>query len=42
MNPSDLCWATGVYTGDCICDFCDHKFECSGYDSSDDDDDDDD
>lgn len=39
-NSSDLCWLTGVYTDDCICDFCDHRFECSGYDSSDDDDDD--
>ncbi len=37
MNPTDLCWKTGVYTDGCICDFCEHKEECSGYEDDDDD-----
>ena len=37
MNPTDLCWKTGVYTDSCICDFCEHKEECSGYEGDDDD-----
>ena len=41
MNPTELCWQTGEYSDACICDFCDHKNECSGYDSHDDDDEDD-
>ena len=36
MNPTDLCWETGVYTDSCICDFCEHKEECSGYEDDDD------
>lgn len=36
MNPTDLCWKTGVYTDACICDFCEHKEECSGYEDDDD------
>lgn len=36
QNPTDRCWETGVYTDDCICDFCSHKEICSGYDYSDD------
>lgn len=39
MNPTEHCWATGEYTDDCICDFCNHKHECSGYDHDEDDDD---
>lgn len=39
MNPTEHCWATGEYTDDCICDFCDHRHECSGYDHDEDDDD---
>lgn len=31
MNPTDVCWETGNYTDDCICELCDHKDECSGY-----------
>lgn len=30
MYPTDLCWQTGRYTDDSICEFCDHKEECSG------------
>ena len=37
MSPSDRCWATGCYTDDCICEICDHRFECSGYDDHEDD-----
>ena len=37
MNPTDLCWETGVYTDNCICDFCEHKEECSGYEGNNDD-----
>ena len=36
MDPSELCWQTGNFTDDCICEFCDHKHECSGYDEGDD------
>lgn len=36
MTPNDLCWETGEYTDDCICDFCDHKYECSGYEDDND------
>lgn len=36
MNPTDLCWKTDVYTDACICDFCEHKEECSGYEDDDD------
>ena len=35
MNPTDLCWETGVFTDDCECEFCNHKEECSGYDKND-------
>lgn len=34
MEPTELCWETGNYTDDC--EFCDHNFECSGYDRDDD------
>lgn len=35
MYPTDMCWETGNYTNDCNCDFCQHKFECSGYEDFD-------
>ncbi len=35
MDPTDVCWETGNYTDDCICEFCDHKDECSGYEGDD-------
>lgn len=31
MLPTERCWQTGEFTDDCICDFCEHKDECSGY-----------
>ena len=31
MNANDNCWYTGNYTDDCECEFCSHKWECSGY-----------
>lgn len=33
----EYCWETGHYT-DQICEFCDHKEECSGYEGNDDED----
>lgn len=36
MEVTDRCWETGEYTDDCICELCDHKDECSGYDDDDD------
>ena len=41
MDATDRCWQTGNYTDDCICEFCSHKFECSGYTGDEFDDDDD-
>lgn len=35
MEAADHCWETGEYTDDCICELCDHKDECSGYDDDD-------
>lgn len=32
-DPTEVCWNTGIYSDSCICDFCSHNFECSGYDS---------
>ena len=29
MNPMELCWQTGNYTDECICDCCEHNYECS-------------
>lgn len=40
MYPTEKCWQTGIYTDDCECEFCEHKFECSGYESDDEKDDD--
>ena len=29
---NEFCWETGRYIGDyCVCELCDHKYECSGY-----------
>lgn len=39
MYPSDICWETGEYTDDRICEFCSHRHECSGADLHDDEDD---
>lgn len=36
MYPTEICWLTGNYTDDCICEFCEHKNECSGYEENDD------
>ena len=36
-DPNEYCWQTGNYTGDCDCEACYHKSECSGYDRKDDD-----
>lgn len=30
-DASELCWSTGTYNDSCICEFCNHKEECSGY-----------
>ena len=38
-KPTDLCYETGEYTDDCECMFCEHKYECSGYNDDDEDDD---
>ena len=34
-SAADRCWETGDFTDDCICEFCDHKEECSGYSEED-------
>ncbi len=31
MDATDRCWETGTYTDECICEMCEHKNECSGY-----------
>ena len=31
MYPTERCWETGVFTDECVCEFCSHKYECSGY-----------
>ena len=31
MLPTERCRKTGEFTDDCICEFCAHKDECSGY-----------
>lgn len=30
----DSCWETGIYNGE-ECEFCPHKYECSGYEDRD-------
>lgn len=37
MDLNEKCWETGYYSDECICELCDHRYECSGYDSSEDD-----
>lgn len=39
MDDTEKCWNTGEYTDNCICELCDHKDECSGYEDHDDNDD---
>ena len=31
MESTDRCWETGAFTDDCICELCEHRDECSGY-----------
>lgn len=31
INPNERCWETGNYDGECDCELCMHKHECSGY-----------
>lgn len=31
-SVEEYCWQTGNYLSDCDCEFCYHKFECSGSD----------
>ena len=38
MDATEKCWITGNYTDECICELCDHKHECSGYEDHDEDD----
>ena len=38
MQPTELCWQTGNYTEECVCEFCAHKYECSGSDLDEDED----
>jgi hypothetical protein len=38
MGANEFCWETGKYTDECSCEFCEHKYECSGYEGSDDED----
>ena len=33
MEAPERCWETGEFTDECICEFCDHKYECSGYEN---------
>ena len=34
ISAEDLCWATGTST-DSVCEICEHRFECSGYEECD-------
>ncbi len=36
MEATERCWETDEYTDDCICELCDYKDECSGYEDDDD------
>ena len=38
MEAMDFCWETGTYTDDCICEVCEHRHECSGFNDHEDDD----
>ena len=31
IDKNEICWQTGHYSDGCICEFCRHKEECSGY-----------
>lgn len=35
MEATELCWETGDYTNECICELCAHKGECSGFEDDD-------
>lgn len=37
-NPTEHCWETGDYTDECVCDLCDHMYECSASTYGEDDD----
>lgn len=37
--PTEICWETGAFTDGCECEFCSHKFECSGCEKYDDEED---
>ncbi len=38
MDATDHCWETGTYTDECICETCEHRHECSGFDDDNEDD----
>ncbi len=38
MYPTEICWQMGLYTDECICDFCEHKYECGGFSDEDEED----
>ena len=38
METTDQCWETGTFTDDCICELCEHRNECSGYEDHDEED----
>lgn len=38
MYLTDMCWEYGLYNDDCICEFCSHNHECSGYENHEEDD----
>ena len=27
-QPQEVCWETGLYNDDCICELCEHYYEC--------------
>lgn len=37
IDKNEICWQTGNYQDGCICEFCQHKEECSGSDIKEDD-----
>lgn len=37
-RANELCWETGNYFDECVCELCPHNDECSGYNDSDNDD----
>ena len=39
ISSEEKCWSTGEYTDDCICETCNHAYECSGSNIKEDDDD---